>query len=337
MRNDVPQGADYQEYRRSVARIGYQVAAVCAALVLIGGLLAIAYVLWQTRPAKLNEPHKPEDVRIFLDPVDLSVAGIIVGLGAVVCAGLAAWLIARRAVRPLSDAFRMQRRFVADASHELRTPLAVMNARAQQLAAMLPADDPRRPVADALREDTRIMAGIVDDMLESSTAAGRATAAPPARASLAASTREVLSDLRLLAEARGVTVTGEPLDAEVALPGPSVRRCLLALVDNAIDHSPEGGTVTVEAERRGRMVCVSVADQGAGISGIETERVFDRFAHGSAPAAADGTSRTRHGIGLALVQEIAGRHGGSVRVARTGREGTVFELLLPLAPEGGGA
>ncbi|MDP5228670.1 MULTISPECIES: HAMP domain-containing sensor histidine kinase [Arthrobacter] len=336
MRDEVPQGPDYRVYRRSVARIGYQVAVVCAALVFLGGALAIAYVFWQSRPAKLSEPHKSEDIRIFLDPVDLTVAGLLVGTAAVICAGLAAWVIARRAVRPLNEAFHMQRRFVADASHELRTPLAVMNARAQQLAALLPRDDPRRAVADALREDTRIMTGIVDDMLETATAgADSATTAPSSYATPFAEVQHgVLDDLRLLADERGVSVRGTDLNAVLAVPAPALRRCLLALVDNAIDHSPEGGTVSVDAGLRGAMVSIRVTDEGGGITGIEPARVFDRFAHGAAPTTPHGESRTRHGIGLALVRELAGRHGGTVQVKRTGPDGTVFELVLPLAGDG---
>ncbi|WNM24422.1 sensor histidine kinase [Demequina capsici] len=163
---------DERAYRASVLSIGWQVAAVCAGLVVAGGALALVYVWWQTTPAQLNESHGSHDVLIYMNPVDLVVAGLIVGAGAVLCAGLAAWLIARRAIRPLDEAFRMQRRFIADASHELRTPIAVVSARAQQLAAMTPEDDERRDVVDALREDARIMSGVVDELLELASDSG---------------------------------------------------------------------------------------------------------------------------------------------------------------------
>ncbi|MBS1908037.1 MAG: HAMP domain-containing histidine kinase [Actinobacteria bacterium] len=360
------------EYRRSSRAIGWQVAAVCAALVLLGAGLALAYVFWQTRPAELNGPPDPGSIRVFLDPADLALGGVVVGLGAVLCAGAAAWLIARRAVRPLEEAARIQERFVADASHELRTPLAVLNARLQQLAMLTPADDPRHGVVGSLREDARIMSGIVDDMLRA------ATGAPPQQGTcaLADVMHASAADMVLLAERQGVRITTEPLPRDVALPAGDLRRCLVALLDNAVDHSPRGATVAVRAAEHGANARITVTDAGPGIIGIDPARVFDRFAHGApatgapdtgaadtrapdtgvsptgapvtgAPATGEADtraadpgpdlatgSRTRFGIGLALVAELAERHGGAVRVARTGPAGTVFELDVPFSAGG---
>lgn len=330
VRRDPLSEGDASEYRRSIAVIGWQVAAVCGVLVLAGGLLAIAYVFWQTTPAKLAEADAPDKVRIFLDPLALTFAGLVVGAGAVLCAGLAAWIIARRAVRPLDEAYRVQRRFVADASHELRTPIAVLSARAQQLATMTSADDPRHPVVEALRQDARIMSGIVDDMLATATR----SSAREGTSQLAATLTSAVADLQLLADDFGVTVDAKPLDAELDVPESVLRRCLVALLDNAIDHSPRGGTVSVVTRRSGGSVTLEVADEGTGIAGISPGRVFDRFAHGASASTPRGGSRTRHGIGLALVQELATRYNGAVDVLATGPQGTTFELVLPIAPGG---
>ena len=171
-----------------------------------------------------------------------------------------------------------------------------------------------------------------------------------------------VADMMLLAERRGVRIVATPLAREVALPAADLRRCLVALMDNAIDHSPAGGTVAVRAAEYGPNARITVTDDGSGITGIDPARVFDRFAHGSpviegfagtgsstpgsdAPGSdAPGSdtpgspiepgSRTRFGIGLALVAELAERHGGAVQVARTGSTGTVFELTIPFADEG---
>lgn len=325
---------DAPGYRRSTRAIGWQVAAVCAGLVLVGAVLALAYVFWQTRPAERNGPPDPGSVRVFLDPADLAVAGVVVGIGAVACAGAAAWLIARRAVRPLEEAARIQRRFVADASHELRTPLAVLNARLQQLAVLPAGDAQGQEVLRALRDDARIMSAIVDDMLATATG----TPVTSGVAALSEVMTGAVADMALLAQQRGVEVVAHPLTEHLALPAAELRRCLVALIDNAIDHSPSGGIVTVTAARDGSVVRITVTDVGAGIVGIDPARVFDRFAHGASPPTgpddgygAAGGSRTRFGIGLALVKELAERHGGAVRIAETGPGGTAFELALPIA------
>ena len=92
------------------------------------------------------------------------LAGILASIGVVV-------LFTRRSVRPLAQALALQRRFVADASHELRAPLTVLHTRAQLLANRVSSGDlaAARKDADALVDDTRILGGIVDDLLASAT------------------------------------------------------------------------------------------------------------------------------------------------------------------------
>lgn len=333
--------------RASVRSIALRIAGVCAALVLAGGLLVIAYIVWEGTAREQGEAPDRRSVRLYLDPLHVALDGLVIGLLAVACIALAAWFIARRAVLPLEEAFRLQRRFVADASHELRTPLAVLSARAQQLEALTPAEDPRAPVVASLREDVRFMARIVDDMLATAMpdAAGSAPAGPtPSGAPsvpLAPALTAAAEELRLVAAPLGVAVVAEALGAGaaphgVAVPEVALHRCLVALLDNAVAHSPRGGTVTVSAGPASGAasapgaVTIRVTDEGAGIVGIDPERIFERFAHGTAPASPG--SRTSHGIGLALVRELATRHGGEVRLARTGPGGTEFLLTLPLAP-----
>lgn len=321
---------DRRAYRRSALRIGLRVAVVSAALVFSVIILVAVYILWQLTPAQQLERHGPEDVHVYLDTFDLLIAVLVVGAAAVVLAGIATWLIAGRAVRPLAEAYRLQRTFVADASHELRTPLTVLSARVQQLQAMLPATSTERAVADELRTDTRALAEVVEDLL--ATAAGRTdeTAAAKLDAGLAAAT----NDMAVLARERQVHLVVTPGEGILAVTPTQLRRCLVALLDNAVGHSPSGGAVWVENEVVGDRVVIRVRDEGQGITGIAPRRVFDRFAHGDAPATG-GPTRTSNGIGLALVKDVAVRAGGDVRVERTGPSGTVFALTLPLAGAAG--
>ncbi|MFJ4219428.1 sensor histidine kinase [Curtobacterium luteum] len=315
---------DRRVYRRSALAIGLRVAVVSAALVVSVVVLVVLYVAWQLTPGQQSERHGPEDVHVYLDTVDLLIAVLVVGGAAVLLAGVATWLIAGRAVRPLAEAHRLQRTFVADAGHELRTPLTVLSARVQQLQAMLPPTSPERAVADELRTDTRSLTEVVEDLL--ATAAGRTD--ERAEAPLDDALTAAASDTAVLARDRRVQLVVSPWDVVVRVTPTQLRRALVALVDNAVGHSPTGGAVWIENERVGSAVVIRVRDEGAGITGIAPRRVFDRFAHGSVPP--DGPTRTSNGIGLALVRDIAVRAGGDVRVERTGRLGTVFALTLPI-------
>lgn len=320
---------DRLAYRRSALAIGLRVSVVSAALVIGIIALVVAYVFWQLTPGQLHESPGPADVHVYLDTVDLSIAVIGVGGLSIVFAGVAAWLIARRAVRPIAEASRMQRTFVADASHELRTPLTVLHARVQHLQMLTPPGDPRRAVVAELRDDTRVLIDIVNELLEA--AAGGA--GPSGSADLARTLHAVERDMAVLAADRQVRleVTAPPhADLAVAVSETQLHRCLTALIDNAIGHARPDGRVDVTAETTGSLVTIRVADDGPGVTGIAPSRVFDRFAHG-APRDPNGVgTRTGYGIGLALVRDIAVRAGGDVTVERTSAHGTVFALRLPL-------
>ncbi|MDM7890002.1 HAMP domain-containing sensor histidine kinase [Curtobacterium sp. RHCJP20] len=309
--------------------IALRVAVVSAALVIAIIVLVVAYVLWQLTPNQLHERPGPTDVHIYLDTIDLSIAVIGVGGLAIVLAGVAAWLIARRAVRPIAEAARMQRTFVADASHELRTPLTVLNARVQRLQRMTPIDDRRRHVVEELREDTQILIDIVNDLLEA--AAGSTD--PDGSADLRAAMDSAHRDMDVLAAERGVTLEVEPIDARLRVSPTQLRRCLVALTDNAIGHTPPGGHVRVTATTTATRTTIRVEDDGPGIVGIRPARVFDRFAHGTSAGTATTNTRTGYGIGLALVRDIAVRAGGDAVVEHTNSSGTVFALHLPTAPD----
>ncbi|HWD63452.1 MAG TPA: ATP-binding protein, partial [Humibacter sp.] len=141
---------------------------------------------------------------------------------------------------------------------------------------------------------------------------------------------QTLADLRMLAARRDIalefTSHGRPT---TAVPATSLRRCVVALVDNAIGHSPDGGVVEVivgPGRDRAQFV-LSVKDHGSGITGIDPGRLFERFAHGD--DATVGPARTGFGIGLALVRDLADRYGGRIEVADTSSAGTTFTLSLP--------
>jgi two-component system OmpR family sensor kinase len=283
----------------------------------------------------------------------LITALVISGVVAAAAAALIGVFIARRAMRPLADALAMQRRFVADASHELRTPLTLLSTRAQLVRRRLrdaggPGDV--QAVSEGIDEivgDSKALTEIVEDLL---------VAADPREASI----REPV-DLREVSEAAsasirpkaadsGVTVTvtaGEPV---VVTGAPiSLRRLVLAMLDNAVEHAAD--VVEVSVLREGKVAVLRVRDDGPGFPAETATRAFDRFASARAGAEQAGAESTgtesagtesagteppaasRHyGLGLALVAEVATRHGGSVAAGNTGPGGGAsVEVRLPIA------
>lgn len=251
-------------------------------------------------------------------------AVLLAELAGLIGALAAAALLSRRAVAPLASALALQRRFVADASHELRAPLTVLNTRAQLVARRVRPGDPVAGDLDQIVADTRALADVVDDLLVSAEAEH---SRPPATAlDLAELAREVVESMAVHAGSLRIELIADtPGPAHVRGARTALRRSLTALIDNALGHVSPGGHVRVGVVTAGDRVRASVSDDGVGLDPAEADRLFERFAHGTA-----GTGR-RFGLGLALVQQVARAHGGTVEVAGAPGEGAAFTLVLPAA------
>jgi signal transduction histidine kinase len=336
-----PKSPDELRVRRTSTRMTRQIGLATVAVSLLFVAAVVVMVILQSRPAELNEPARPGEVRIHLSAAKTVGLSIGVAVAAVVYALVIGRVVSRRAVRPLADALELQRRFVADASHELRTPLTVLDARVQMLQRELAEGQPAGETASALRQDTGRLIGIVNDLLAvSGDDSGEGARGPGPVADASQIVTSSAESMRVLAEQRGVSlvIDVEP-DLEVRMPPAGLGRCVTALVDNAInhgsgdhssgDHGSARGRVEVRLARDDGRAVMTVSDDGPGIRGVAPDRVFDRFAH-TEPADQPG-ARQSFGIGLALVQELATRSGGGVKVASTGPDGTVMELTVPLA------
>ncbi len=246
-------------------------------------------------------------------------------------AGLLGVLIGRRAVRPLAQALTLQRAFVADAGHELRTPLTLLSTRAQVLGRALRrtgASDEIVGDADGVVEDTRRLAGVVDDLLAAADPRGADNYEPVDLVRIA---RDVADAAGAHAEQAGVRLHwAADTDTARALGSQSaIRRAAIALIDNAIDHTPSGGEVRVAVRRQRGDVILAVSDTGPGIGPEAAQRVLRRF-----DSSGHRAGRRHYGLGLALAHDVANRLGGQLRLAPS-EIGATFELVLPVIAEGG--
>jgi len=318
---------DSLEVRRASRAVALQITIASGALVVAAIGVAFFFVLDQLRPAEVNEPPQPGEHKIYIDTTAALIAFVIVGMLAILIAGALSIIVTRRAVRPLGEALELQRNFIADASHELRTPLAVLDARLQVLQRSLAQDDPSAASIAELRSDTKTLIDVVNDLL---LAAGPERETPSDPSPFSEPVEKAVQSLQVLARDNDVALRFEKHDeVSTTAPATSIQRCATALIDNALAHSPAGAEVTIDVRREGKDAVLTVTDQGAGITGIEPARIFDRFAR--AESTTTGRTRAGFGIGLALVREIAVRYGGTVAVASTGPAGTSIQMRVPSA------
>jgi len=231
----------------------------------------------------------------------------------------------QKRIELLAEMDRAKTAFFSNVSHEFRTPLTLMLGPLQQLADI--DDDRARSLAQTARRNALRLLKLVNTLLEfSRLEAGRSDAAF-ARTDLAALTRDVASSFRSAIESAGL---GFSVDTDLSEPVFVDRsmweRILLNLLSNALKFTFEG-EIAVRLRRVGDDAELSVSDTGVGIAADELPQLFRRFhrVRGARSRTHEGT-----GIGLALVQDLAGVHAGRVEAESTVGKGTTFRVRIPL-------
>ncbi len=232
----------------------------------------------------------------------------------------------------LENAFVQQRRFMADASHELRTPTSIIRTEADVTLTRPHRDeDEYRESVAVMGEASRRLTRIVDDLFLMARADSGHLALHAEPLYLEEIVHDATRAIAQVGERRGVRVelrrmTQAPLSGDPDLLG----RVFLNLLDNAIKHSPRGGTVSVEMGVRNGSHTVSVVDEGPGIPPELREAVFERFfrADPSRSRGEDG-DEAGAGLGLSIAKRIVVAHGGQIAVAESRPGRTEFRVTLP--------
>jgi two-component system, OmpR family, sensor kinase len=233
----------------------------------------------------------------------------------------------------LEVSFAALRRFTADASHELKTPLAVLRADVER--AMHPRttrDDRLIALEESLQEVTR-MSDLVDSLLTLARADEGRFELAQEPVYIEPLLRDVYETATILGESNGLTISMPTVaDAVVLGERTRLRQLLLNLITNAIKYTPRGGRVELSSTMRGpNEVAIAVRDTGIGIAATDLPHIFDRFWRAD-KARSRGPERSGFGLGLAISQYIAHAHGGTlIAQSRLGR-GTLFTVVLPVAP-----
>ncbi|SNS76067.1 anti-anti-sigma factor [Geodermatophilus saharensis] len=241
-----------------------------------------------------------------------------------------AYLAERRRAEALAELDRAKTDFFSNVSHEFRTPLTlIMGPVAELRSSTAAATDPRvaqelevvernalrlQKLVNTLLDFSRLQAGRIDARFEP--------------VDLSAVTGELASVFRSAVERAGLTLTVDcpPLPEPVHIDRDMWEKVVLNLLSNALKFTFTGGITVRLREADGRAV-LTVADTGTGIPAAELPRLFERFTRVSGARARSGEGS---GIGLAMVRELVGLHGGDVEVDSAPDVGTTFTVALPL-------
>lgn len=223
----------------------------------------------------------------------------------------------------LEETFATQRQFSANAAHELRTPLAVMSTKFEVFEKNKNPDEADyKEAINMARNQTDRLSHVIDILLEMT----ELQSAPKSDSiSLSEISEEVICDLVAVADKKHISLIQEDGEARLTGSDTLVYRAIYNLIENAIKYNKEGGTVSVAIAEDESFAKVIITDTGSGIAKEDWDKIFEPFFRVD-------KSRSRSmggaGLGLALVKEIAVRHGGDVRVIESSERGSSIELSI---------
>ncbi|KRF36315.1 sensor histidine kinase [Nocardioides sp. Soil805] len=247
------------------------------------------------------------------------LASLALGLPLVLVAATALlWMLIGRVLRPVEEAHRRQRAFVADAAHELQSPLAAYRTSLEVALARPGTTDWPRTARALLADGTR-MEQLVRDLLFLARQDDG-----PARHRLVDLDDVVLEEVRRLRASGRVDIDTSGVSAAPVAGSPGdLGRLVRNLLANADRYAATRVTVTLDTD--GGTVRLTVADDGPGVPADQRDRVFDRFFRGDGARSREVPST---GLGLALVRSVAERHGGTAAL-EVEAGWTVFVVVLP--------
>ncbi|MGD8621065.1 MAG: ATP-binding protein [Anaerolineales bacterium] len=225
----------------------------------------------------------------------------------------------------LEGLFQTQRRFMADVSHELRTPLTTIRGNIDLIKQIGEADEES---LEAISSEVDRMTRMVKDLLLLAQAETGKLPLAEDVVELDTLMLEVYQQSKVLANKHIKLEIEREDQANVIGDRDRIKQILLNLVANAIEHTPDGGTVRLDLACEGKQARLGVSDTGPGIPEAELPLIFERFYRRdpSRKRKASGGA----GLGLSIAYWIAKMHGGDLHAESTVGEGSRFELILPL-------
>lgn len=232
-------------------------------------------------------------------------------------------------ITDLRRADQVRRDFVANVSHELRTPLTAIRGYVEALT-----DDPasvedRARFLDVIARHVSRMERLVRDLLRLAGLDARQEPVEQSTCPLPGLLAGAIADLATIIESRRqeVTIGVAPEVTTVRTDPQKLQDAIRNLVENAVNYSPEGTRIRLDARQNGDRVAITVSDEGPGIPESDLERVFERFYRVDKARSRESGGT---GLGLSIVKHLIDVLGGQVWAANRPEGGAVFTISLPL-------
>jgi two-component system, OmpR family, sensor histidine kinase ResE len=224
---------------------------------------------------------------------------------------------------------KLRKDFIANVSHELRTPIAMLQGYSEAIIDDIAAsDEEKKELAKVIYDESLRMGRLVNDLLDLARMEAGHITLNYETVEAGPYIERIIRKFQGLAKEKQIHLSCEikERDMMLELDPDRIEQVLTNLIDNAIRHTGENGSVKVVAERSGDAVKIHVQDSGSGIPEEDLPFVFERF-YKADKARTRGRSGT--GLGLAIAKNIVNAHKGTISVHSKLNEGTTFTFYLP--------
>ena len=219
----------------------------------------------------------------------------------------------------LEEEDERRRRLLADLGHELRTPLTVIRGEIEAVLDGLHEPESLSHVID----EVELMERLLEDLRVLALAEAGRLPLHKEPTDIETLIGDVVNSFSSTLEGMGVVthIDVQPDIPEVDVDPQRLHQVLANLVSNAVNHLPNGGSVSIRARRETEEAVIEVSDTGAGIPKDQLEHIFERFVRIGDSA---GT-----GLGLSIARDLVEAHGGTIRASNSDEGGAVFTIRLP--------
>lgn len=230
----------------------------------------------------------------------------------------------------IKKADKLRRELVANVSHDLRNPLSSIQGYLETIQLKegdLSREELRSYIGTVL-SNTQKLNRMINDLFELSKLDAENVTPTLEHISIAELVQDLVQQFKPIAEQKNVTIKTVYPDnphtkiyADIGL----LDRALSNLIDNAIRHTPYGGTVTIRTTQNGKDVDLEISDSGKGIPESDIPHVFDRFYQ----VDKSRSNSSGAGLGLSITQKILELHGAKISVQSLLNKGTTFKISIP--------
>ncbi|WP_251555235.1 ATP-binding protein [Neobacillus muris] len=224
---------------------------------------------------------------------------------------------------------KMRKDFIANVSHELRTPISMLQGYSEAIVDdIAETQEEKREMAKVIYDESLRMGRLVNELLDLARMEAGHIQLTIDEVNLSGFIQRIIHKFQGMAKENGIQLFAE---IEEGLPSiyidpDRIEQVLTNLIDNAMRHTPQGGSVIIKAAFEDKGIRIEVEDSGLGISEEDLPFVFERF-YKADKARTRGKSGT--GLGLAIAKNIIESHRGTISVRSKLGKGTTFSFHLP--------